>query len=116
MVAPELSENVENLQETFRNCTSLVTPPPKIPSSVNNMQLTFDTCSNLNGQIIVEANITGENIFIWGTTNQVDYWRCFKDVTQVEVKCPERIYNLLTENNNYITLGGWSTNVVISKI
>ena len=116
MVAPELSENVENLQQTFTNCTSLVTPPTKIPSSVNNMQLTFGNCSNLNGEIIVEANITGENILIWGTTNQVDYWRCFNDVSKLEVKCPERIYNLLTENNNYIRLGNWSSNVTISQI
>ena len=116
VVAPELSENVENLQRTFTNCTSLVTPPTKIPSSVNNMQLTFGNCSNLNGEIIVEANITGENILIWGTTNQVDYWRCFNDVSKLEVKCPERIYNLLTENNNYIRLGNWSSNVTISQI
>ena len=116
MVAPELSENVENLQETFRNCTSLVMPPTKIPSSVNNMQLTFDSCSNLNGQIIVEANITGANILIWGTNNQPDYWRCFKNVSQLEVKCPERVYNLLTEDNNYVRLGDWDTNVTISKI
>ena len=80
------------------------------------MQLTFGNCSNLNGEIIVEANITGENILIWGTTNQVDYWRCFNDVSKLEVKCPERIYNLLTENNNYIRLGNWSSNVTISQI
>ena len=115
-VAPELSENVENLQQTFQNCTSLVTPPKKIPSSVSNMQYTFANCSKLSGEIIVEADITGKNILIWGTTSQIDYWRCFYNVSQLEVKCPERVYDLLTENNDYIRLGNWSANVSISKI
>ena len=116
VVAPELSENVENMQGTFCECTNLVTPPSKIPSSVTDMQITFFHCSKLSGEIIVEANITGKKILLWGTSNVVDYWRCFSDVSQLEVKCPERIYNLLTENNNYRQLGDWSSTVTITQI
>ena len=43
---------------TFQNCTNLTTVGI-IPNSVINMRSTFNGCTNLQGEIIINANLTG---------------------------------------------------------
>ena len=70
ILAPKISENVINMQATFSSCKSLTTVE-RIPSKVNNLINTFAGCTNLQGELIIDANVTGQMI-----GEQIDYQGC----------------------------------------
>lgn len=56
-----IPNGVTNMDNTFRNCTSLTTAPT-IPNSVTNMTSTFAYCVVLSGTIEIPVACQGQNI------------------------------------------------------
>ena len=77
--APKIPNSVTNMYNTFRNCTSLITAP-EIPNSVSVLVATFRGCSNLQGNIEINANVTGKQL---GEEyyNNIDYNNCLFETT-----------------------------------
>ena len=71
--APSIPSGVENMAQTFSDCTALKTAPQIIPETVTNLNRTFQNCSNLTGTISINANVTG--IMISG--EETDYQHIF---------------------------------------
>ena len=106
--APEIPQSVENMHGTFENCTSLITPPKIIPYSVKILSYTFLGCSKLEGEIQINANISGKTTSL----GMIDYSECFnnaclngKGLTILKTsETPVEILNNLKNNNENITI------------
>ena len=72
--AIEIPYGVTNIRGIFQGCTNLKEGPSIIPASVTNMMLCFLDCSNLNGEMTINANVTGYPIV---SEDQNDFYRCF---------------------------------------
>ena len=91
--AIEIPYGVTNIRGLFQGCTNLKEGPSIIPESVTNMMLCFLDCSNLNGKILVNADVTGYPIV---SEDQNDFYRCFFGATLKENNVKLKI--LLKEN------------------
>ena len=58
-IAPHIPTRVENMRATFSECINLITPPSTIPESVTNMIATFQNCKKLQGEITINASVSG---------------------------------------------------------
>lgn len=72
---PAIPNTVENMYATFYECTSLI-KAPTIPESVNLLCVTFKGCTKLQGEIEINANVTGKNLGKEWFDN-IDYNNCF---------------------------------------
>ena len=106
--APEIPNSVTNMRGTFQNCTSLETAP-EIPNSVTNMRNTFNGCTNLQGEITINANLTGAIVDV--ENNIKDYqgtlWNACKAegiTLKVVGTCPVLEEIVKNANNSNITL------------
>ena len=102
-VAPEIPNSVTNMQSTFSGCTSLEVAP-EIPNSVTNMINTFNGCTNLQGEITINANLTGNIVDV--ENNVKDYqgvlWNACKTegiTLKVVGTCPV-LQKIVSETNN----------------
>ena len=107
-MAPKISNSVINMQGTFLGCTSLETAP-EIPNSVTNMRNTFNGCTNLQGEITINANLTGAIVDV--ENNIKDYqgtlWNACKAegiTLKVVGTCPVLEEIVKNANNSNITL------------
>ena len=107
---PNIPQKVTNMFNTFKNCTNLTTVS-SIPESVTNMIGTFAYCTNLQGNIRIDANITGSMIEVIDGSYK-DYLNIFQEACKndgitlkVTGKCLV-LQEIITETNNpNITLG-----------
>ena len=107
---PNIPQKVTNMFNTFKNCTNLTTVS-SIPESVTNMIGTFAYCTNLQGNIRIDANITGSMIEV-SDGSYKDYLDIFLEACKndgitlkVTGKCLV-LQEIITETNNpNITLG-----------
>ena len=72
--APIIPENVTNMYGTFNGCINL-SQAPTIPSSVTVLCATFKGCSKLQGEIEINANVTGVQLGE-ESANNIDYINC----------------------------------------
>lgn len=70
VIAPNIPESVINMHSTFQMCTSLLTVK-RIPSNVENLINTFAGDTNLQGELEIDAKVTGKII-----DEQKDYQGC----------------------------------------
>ena len=60
-ISPDIPGKVTNMNSTFSMCINLTTVN-RIPNSVINMINTFSGCTNLQGELIIDASVSGELI------------------------------------------------------
>ncbi len=110
--APEIPNGVNNMQFTFHNCKSLVTPPSVIPNSVTNMLQTFFECSKLQGEITINANIDESIVYEFNGTGVKGYHQTFADAATygngIVIKntstCAHEILDIWTNSNSNVIL------------
>ena len=96
--APEIPNSVTNMYGTFLDCVNLL-KAPSIPNSVTILCATFKGCSKLQGEIEINASVTG--VQLGGEySNNIDYNNC--------------LLNACTEGS--LTLKVTGTCAVIDKI
>ena len=71
---PEISNSVINMYGTFRDCVNLL-KAPVIPDSVTVLCATFKGCSKLQGEIEINASVTGAQLGE-ESYNNIDYNNC----------------------------------------
>mgnify|MGYP005782321105 CR=1 FL=1 len=106
----KIPTGVTYMRATFQGCTSLTTPP-EIPESVVNIVSIFRDCINLQGELIINANVQGLIITDeWGS-NMYDYGRCLENATtaggitlKVSGECSILDKIVSTANNSSVTL------------
>ena len=96
-----LPSNLSDLSYAFDNCINLSMVNLMIPESVINVQRAFYRCENLNGEIVINANVTGKII-----NNETDYVSMFGyAVTNDDCKLTltgscKMLYEIISEAGN----------------
>ena len=102
--AIEIPNGVKNMLGMFSGCINLQVPPTEIPSSVENMHTAFLDCVKLEGEIAINANVTGAII----NGKEEDFYRCFYGASLKEnnvllkLYLKEDIYDLFSNNTNIL--------------
>ena len=102
--AIEIPNGVKNMLGMFSGCINLQVPPTEIPSSVENMHTAFLDCVKLEGEIAINANVTGAII----NGKEEDFYRCFYGASLKEnnvllkLYLKEDIYDLFNNNTNIL--------------
>ena len=99
--APEIPISIKDIYSMFEGCTNLISGPSIIPNNVEIMSLAFYQCENLQGEIIIEANLSGKMII---EPYQTDFYSSFYDATlssnnvSLKVYLKDDLYELFTTN------------------
>lgn len=115
-VAPEIPNGIINIMGIFSGCTNLAKGPSVIPESVTNMYMSFFDCSNLTGQIILKANITGYPVI---SDDQNDFYRSFwgaslkENDASLKIILNQEKYELLTEQINKKVFQSSVSNIIL---
>ena len=102
--AIEIPNGVKNMLGMFSGCINLQVPPTEIPSSVENMHTAFLDCVKLEGEIAINANVTGAII----NGKEEDFYRCFygaclkENNVLLKLYLKEDIYDLFNNNTNIL--------------
>ena len=100
----EIPNGVKSMLGMFSGCTNLQVPPTEIPSSVENMHTSFLDCEKLDGEIIINANLTGTLI----NGKEEDFYRCFygaslkENNVSIKLYLKENLYDLFCNNSLFI--------------
>ena len=100
-LAPEIPVSTKDITYMFEGCTNLMKGPSIIPNNVEIMSLSFFGCENLQGEIIIEANLSGKMIIEPYTT---DFYYSFYDASlssnniSLKVYLKGDLYELFTSN------------------
>ena len=100
----EIPNGVKSMLGMFSGCTNLQVPPTEIPSSVENMHTSFLDCEKLDGEIIINANLTG-TLF---NGKEEDFYRCFygaslkENNVSIKLYLKENLYDLFCNNSLFI--------------
>ena len=114
-----IPQNIIDMSSTFEGCMSLTNITLKIPNSATNIQRSFANCEILSGEIVIEANITGQLI-----GNNEDYSGIFGNAvinskSQLTVKCSENVYNIFYDDTrpNHINqlVASWNSNIILER-
>ena len=103
--APEIPVSTKNIAGMFEGCTNITKGPSIIPNNVEIMYQAFLECEKLQGEIIIEANLSGKMII---EPYQTDFYRSFYDASlssnnvSLKVYLKDDIYELFTNNMPYI--------------
>ena len=102
--AIEIPNGVKNMLGMFSGCTNLQVPPTEIPNSVENMHTAFLDCAKLEGEMIINANVTGAII----NGKEEDFYRCVygaslkENNVSLKLYLKEDIYDLFSDNTNIL--------------
>ena len=103
--SPEIPVSVKDISSMFEGCSNLKEPPTLIPSNVEDIHLIFRECQSLQGEIKIEANLTGKMIL---PPNYTDIYRSFYNASlksnnvSLKVYLNDSLYELFTNNLPYI--------------
>ena len=70
--APAIPDGVINMCNTFENCLNLI-ETSTIPFSVTLITRVYANCPNIQGEIKINANVTGKNVQTSEGVNVLDY-------------------------------------------
>ena len=100
---PQIPNTVIEMYATFYECTNLI-KAPIIPESVSILCVTFKGCTKLQGEIEINANVTGKDLGKeW--FNNIDYGNCFlnactEDGLKLKVTGTCTVIDKIVENAN----------------
>ncbi len=100
---PQIPNTVIEMYATFYECTNLI-KAPVIPESVSILCVTFKGCTKLQGEIEINANVTGKDLGKeW--FNNIDYGNCFlnactEDGLELKVTGTCTVIDKIVENAN----------------
>ena len=103
--APEIPVSTKNIAGMFEGCTNITKGPSIIPNNVEIMYQAFLECEKLQGEIIIEANLSGKMII---EPYQTDFYHSFYDASlssnnvSLKVYLKDDLYELFTNNMPYI--------------
>ena len=106
--APDIPDGVVNMCSTFENCLSL-NETSTIPSSVTLITKVYANCPNIQGEIKINANVTGKNVRDSAGLNVLDYKEALSNSAingklRVNGSCPVLDKIVEMANNPNITL------------
>ena len=118
--APEIPISTKDISSMFEGCANLISGPSIIPNNVEIMYLTFHECENLQGEITIEANLSGKMII---EPYHTDFYRSFYDATlssnnvSLKVYLKNDLYELFTTNlPNIINTTSGNSNIEFVQI
>ena len=113
-VAPEIPSKVINMYGTFSECINLKVAPKEIPASVQNIALIFLNCENLNGEITINANVSGKTIGIDSAGGEIeDFYRAFY---QTSLKSNNTVLNVKLNSNLYEKINSKRNKVLLDEL
>ena len=101
-VAPEIPISMKGIGGMFEGCENLIKGPTVIPNNVKDIRLAFLGCKHLQGEIIIEADLTGKMVT---PPVQTDIYRSFYGAaslnstnTMLKVYLKNNLYDLFMNN------------------
>ena len=101
-VAPEIPISMKGIGGMFEGCENLIKGPTVIPNNVKDIKLAFFGCKHLQGEIIIEADLTGKMVT---PPVQTDIYRSFYGAaslnstnTMLKVYLKNNLYDLFMNN------------------
>ncbi len=106
--APAIPDGVINMHNTFANCLNLI-ETSTIPFSVTLITRVYANCPNIQGEIKINANVTGKNVQTSEGVNVLDYKEALSGAAingklKVKGTCPVLDKIVEMANNSNITL------------